>query len=709
MGRKAGAIQAQAQQIVAQTHAALARIDEALGAYPFRRRETPAETMERAPLLAEQASLSAQASQAQAVAVQAGQLYSEIAERRRVGFSARILERTSPPFSPDFWTSIGGSAGADLDRLGEMLDDVGAAAIGAPEPRGAFGLVAGLVIAFGLAFPIRRLLDRIGRRTGQSLSTRQAADTLAIAWRVGVDVALPTLAAAAVRFGAQWGGLLAPAADELAGALVGSIAWGAAVVALGRALAAAETAQDRLLPIDDRAADRARASLWIVAVITAAGFLVQRVNYVIGASVASTIAANCVVSLAYAVTAAFILVTLGRQGEPPAGASAAERARAPAWTLISLTLAAAIVATVGAVLCGYTTLAALISGQIFWLSLIGGSAFLLLRVIDDVFAALFNRNGKAAGALHRLFGLRTTTIAQIGLLIAAGLQLVVIVAAVMLAITPFGGSGELLMAHAHRLGADIHVGKATISPAGLVGGVATLLVGVGLSHLVRLWVTRRYLPATDWDAGVRNSVSTGVAYLGVAIAIASALAVTGLGLQQIALVASALSVGIGFGLQQIVQNFVAGVILLIERPVQVGDWINVGGVEGDVVNIRVRATEIRASDCSTIIVPNSSLITTNVQNKTLGEPRGRIELKLSVAKSEDVPKAREALVALAGQRPEILTSPAPTVVIDGLAAAGGANLIAWVYVADPRQTTAVRSDMYAQILEAFPKAGIALL
>ena len=119
---------------------------------------------------------------------------------------------------------------------------------------------------------------------------------------------------------------------------------------------------------------------------------------------------------------------------------------------------------------------------------------------------------------------------------------------------------------------------------------------------------------------MRNSVTTGVGYLGVCVAVLCALAASGLGFNQIALVASALSVGIGFGLQQVVQNFVSGVILLVERPVKVGDWVSVGGVEGDIRRIRVRATEIETSDRTTVIVPNSDLITKSVQNKTLGEP-----------------------------------------------------------------------------------------
>jgi small-conductance mechanosensitive channel len=258
------------------------------------------------------------------------------------------------------------------------------------------------------------------------------------------------------------------------------------------------------------------------------------------------------------------------------------------------------------------------------------------------------------------------------------------------------------------LGGDLRIGKVTISPMAIAGGLATLLVGVGLAHLARAWVERRYLPVTHWDAGLRNSVATGISYLGVIIAIVCALAVTGVGLTQLALVASALSVGIGFGLQQIVQNFVAGVILLIERPVKVGDWVSVGSVEGDVLDIRVRATDIRSLDGSTVIVPNSTLITTNVENKTVGHAPTRIQLQVTIVKAADVPKAREAILRLAGSKREVMQDPAPEVFIDALTAGGGATLEVWLHIADPRAARRIRSDLYLALLETLQSHEIAL-
>ncbi len=403
-------------------------------------------------------------------------------------------------------------------------------------------------------------------------------------------------------------------------------------------------------------------------------------------------------------------VSCGRNRTPvDEAADTREAARSSGWTLFSLVLTTAIILTVGAVLTGYTTLAVLISNQIFWFSMLGAVAYLLLRFIDDLTGVMFQPRGWAARTLVVLFNLRSTTIDQIGALVSAGLQIVVLLGALALAITPFGESGTTLTSHFDRLGHAIHIGSAVLSPSAIFAGLATLAVGLVLARGVRGWVTRRYLPVTGWDAGVRNSVATGVSYIGVGAAVICALATMGLGFKQIALVASALSVGIGFGLQQVVQNFVSGVILLIERPVKVGDWVSLGGVEGDVRSIRVRATEIQTFDRTTLIVPNSDLITKAVQNKTLGGPRGRIELLVSIADFARGRQAAELIASIAKANAVVLEEPPPAVYIDSLAAAGSINFKCFFYVPSPRDVYGTRSALYYAILDAFQSEKIAFM
>src|SRR3546814_13057359 len=128
---------------------------------------------------------------------------------------------------------------------------------------------------------------------------------------------------------------------------------------------------------------------------------------------------------------------------------------------------------------------------------------------------------------------------------------------------------------------------------------------------------------------MRLSAATLFGYAGYVLVFSLTLSAVGIGLERVAWIASALSVGIGFGLQAVVQNFVSGLILLAERPVKVGDWVTLGGVEGDIRRINVRATEIQMGDYSTIIVPNSEFITKIVRNVTHENPLATVQIKLA--------------------------------------------------------------------------------
>jgi len=710
MGAQAAAIETRADQALATADQALAGVARSLkeiNPNP-RRAVSAAQKPQFAALIAQKASLQAQLRQAQSVSSAASYTYSLVAERRREGFSARVLQQSDTPLSPAFWTSLVQSARPDLDRLIMLARDATDVAADAPEPRAAVGLGVGLVLGLLLLFPFRWGLERLGRRALDRVSGRRGVSRTAYAiWMTVVDTGMPCLAAICLHLGAQWGGLLSDKADALAGAGVEAFTWAAAILALGRALATDLESDHRLLGFPDAVARRMGPLLAAVALITGSGFLLTRLNYVVGASVASTIAANCVISLAYAGIAGAILVSFGRTRLP--GDQPEDEIRSPVWTLTSLVLSIAILVTVGAVFAGFTTLAALISYQIFWLSMLAAATFLLLRFVDDLCVALFAERGSAARTLAVLFSFRRSTIAQTGILISAALQLFITIGALTLALTPFGQSGDLFLSHLSQLGQAIHIGSASISPTAIASGLGALAIGMGLVHLLRGWVVRRYLPATDWDAGLRNSVSTGVGYIGVGIALLCALAAMGLGFAQIALIASALSVGIGFGLQQVVQNFVSGVIVLVERPVKVGDWVNVDGVEGNIRRIRVRATDIETFDRTTVIVPNSDLITKPVQNKTLGDPRGRIKLELGVANAADARKAADLIGSVAAGMDEILKEPKPAVYIDSMASGGAVNFVAYLFVDNPRDVYKTRSALYFGVLEAFQAANIAFV
>ncbi|MBI2300101.1 MAG: mechanosensitive ion channel [Armatimonadetes bacterium] len=200
-----------------------------------------------------------------------------------------------------------------------------------------------------------------------------------------------------------------------------------------------------------------------------------------------------------------------------------------------------------------------------------------------------------------------------------------------------------------------------------------------------------------------------VSYATFAAVLVVGLNLIGLNLQSVTVVAGALSVGIGFGLQNIVNNFVSGLILLFERPIRPGDWIRVGAVEGRVNRLSVRSTELRTADRAEVILPNGDLLTQPVTNLTRHDTQGRILLPLAVVHEADPAAVRELLLAAAAAHPLVLDAPAaePQVLLRGFTEAA-ANFELRCVVRDVEQAQSVTSDLYFAVAEAFRSHGIAL-
>ena len=203
----------------------------------------------------------------------------------------------------------------------------------------------------------------------------------------------------------------------------------------------------------------------------------------------------------------------------------------------------------------------------------------------------------------------------------------------------------------------IRFGNFYISPINIIGLIGLFVVGVLVTKFITSWLDRRVLTQTKLNKGVQNSVKTGANYFGYILAAALALSAGGFDFSSFTIIAGALGVGIGFGLQSIVNNFVSGLILLAERPVRVGDWVVVAAGEGIVKKINVRSTEIETFDNCTIIVPNSLLITEAVRNWTHRDTLGRFLVTVGVKHGTDADRVTQVLKEVASTNSKVLRYP----------------------------------------------------
>jgi len=331
------------------------------------------------------------------------------------------------------------------------------------------------------------------------------------------------------------------------------------------------------------------------------------------------------------------------------------------WILRSLAafvMAASLVAAVA----GFTSLAADLLSALFQSALLIGAALLLREVIAEGIRAFITPGRRFYDAVSRVTGLSPESSRRLTFWMRFAADVILWPPVIYGVLIACRISPTLLNAWLVRFFTQIRLGGINLSLVDVAVALLTIVFGLLLISGLKRWVRERVMPNTQLDLGMQNSIATGVGYVGGLIVVTIAIMVLGIDLSSIALVAGALSVGIGFGLRTVVENFVAGLLLLIERPVKTGDWIVVGTTEGIVKSISVRSTEIETFDRASVIVPNSALIASPVTNWTHKNRIARVIVKLSVSPGADARQLERILLGCAGQAEHVMKHPAPSVI-----------------------------------------------
>ncbi|SDO64988.1 Small-conductance mechanosensitive channel [Aureimonas jatrophae] len=623
-------------------------------------------------------------------------------------FNRDTFRKVASPLSPLLWQTVARNLPDDMARLRDFAHDNVVQLLETRTTSRLAVVLGGLGLALLILVPIRRWLRDAGRNFAvrQVPATRARRSGLAL-WFVLVGTLISTLGVSALFLALYWADMLTNATRPLAEILSVTAGVGGFVVALGAGLLLVGKSSWRLLPISEETAESLRFLPLATALVSFfAVFLIEGGNAV-GVSRSAVVLLNAIAALAYVALIVTVLVTLGRvrrrQGEEvrePGGATTwVTLATVAAWICVAISLVAALQ--------GYANLALFVSRQTIWTAVVAAATYLLLVVADDLCTTLFAPESRLGRSLHASLGLRKSQVRQLGVVLSALLRIAILVLAALLLSGPLGPGASSIF-YQFGSSAEIRIGGFTIVPGAILKAAIALAIGITLMRGVRRWLDERYLPATDLDPGARNSVSTIVGYAGIILASFWALTSLGIGMERIALVVSALSVGIGFGLQAITQNFVSGLILLAERPVKIGDTVRIGTDEGDVKRISVRSTEIQIADRSTLIVPNSELITKPVRNMTMANPLGRIQVAFSAPLDVDAEAVRRTVLAIFEAHEAVLAEPAPSLFIDGIES-GQVQFKAFAFVSGPRLVYSTRSALLFSILGRFREEGIPIV
>jgi potassium efflux system protein len=661
---------------------------------PAPAKDAPAESAEiagqRKELTDEFNDIDGELKQARVLTVKTDQLGDRVAQKRHALYANELFARSASILDPSFWTEVYRALPIELRSIEALVD---AWSEHHTRPRWAG---AALIIVVIIAIVIVLTRWWLPRLIGEPSNTRSAKAWAALWVFIWFAIRTP-LAGFAALLALTTFGLLTVRLEQIAQGVVAGMAAAAFGHGVARGLLAPEHPHRRLVQEDDETALCFYNHLLWASRALGVLIVLQVIHKTLFAPLVITVATN---ALFAATTAAFLVhlvLRLGtikkNRGEALVAASWAH----PLGLLMAVLIGIALVA-------GYAGVAAFISLRVIVAAAVFGALFLLLVITQTLFASINEQTPKGQ-MLAESLGIDPRTLGLSGALLSALIRVILIATSFLLIIGPWEVSTADLFDTVRNIPFGFKIGEIRVSFQAILAAILVLVLLLVLMRIIQRWLERELLPRTGLEPSLQLSIVTIFGYVGAITAIALALSGLGFDLQKIALIAGALSVGIGFGLQSIVSNFVSGLILLTERPIRVGDSIVVKGEEGWVRRVRVRATEIETFDRASVIIPNSEFITGVVKNWTRANRLGRIVVKVGVSYETDPDRVRDILTDIANAHPQIVQTPPPAAY---LVAFGETQLEFELrcVVAEVEKGLSVRSELHYAIIQKFREAGI---
>jgi small-conductance mechanosensitive channel len=628
--------------------------------------------------------------------------------------AANLLERGPLPLWPATWgpafTNLGEIVEVARNRSGAWWAQARPAVLGW-QPY--LTVLAAIVFMIFVSRSLRRFLERRYGQRPEIADPNYASVVLAFvvtgAWR-GVSPAI-------IAYVAWWlltkVGIVTEEVQPLADGLLVAIIVYALVGQISRAALAPRKPQWSIVPLDAAQTTGAGLSLHALAIYLAFSSGIEAVAQAVKnplnelTSVLILIDVTCIVLLISPLLGNWLWRPRDASGAQDTSANGEETERAasiPAGLrLLRLVISFGLLVVVASAALGYSKLSVFLIEGLIASALTIGFGLILRTLFVELLEILIGSEGR--GLLARQLDVGKDGSQSMIFWITLLADTILIIVAIPLILLEWGVPRSVLSYWISELSSGIKIGEFTFSPLSILYALAVFVIALLVVRFLRGLLSQKILSRTRLDVGARHSISAALGYVGFAVAAMLAVATLGLDLSNLAIVAGALSVGIGFGLQNVVNNFVSGLLILIERPVKVGDWIKVAGYEGTVKRISVRSTEIETFDRAEVIVPNSELVSSPVLNWTHKTRIVRIIVPVGVAYGSDTELVRDLLLKCAREHKDVLSYPAPQVLFSAFGDSS-LNFELRVYARDTDYYLTLTNDMHFAVDKAFRENGV---